>query len=134
MTAIEDVARAYGLAWSTTNDAERAALLERCWTDDGVYCDPRSQAAGRAALSDLIGTFQQSRPGYRILLASGIDAHHEFVRMRWVMVDSRRNAVLEGFDVGELVPDGRFRRITGFFDPWPELAVAWPEEEVWRGG
>jgi hypothetical protein len=31
---------------------------------------------------------------------------------------------MEGFDVGELGPDGRLRRIVGFFGPFPPIEAA----------
>jgi hypothetical protein len=130
---VEETVRAYVLTWATSDASERQALLQRCWTDAGVYCDPLSRVEGRAALSDHIAGFQQSQPGFRIPLASGVDVHHEYVRFRWVMLDPNRNAVLEGFDVGELASDGRLQRITGFFGPFPPVPPDWPEGEVWRG-
>jgi hypothetical protein len=130
---LDDIARAYVLAWATTDASERRALLERCWADGGVYCDPLSRIEGRQALSDHIAGFQQSQPGFRIPLASGVDAHHNYLRFRWVMLDPNRNVVLEGFDVGELASDGRLQRITGFFGPFPKVPEDWPGVEVWRG-
>jgi hypothetical protein len=130
---LDETARSYVLAWATTDASERRALLERCWADNGVYCDPLSRIEGRQALSDHIAGFQQSQPGFRIPLASGVDAHHNYLRFRWVMLDPNRNVVLEGFDVGELASDGRLQRITGFFGPFPNVPEDWPGVEVWRG-
>jgi hypothetical protein len=128
----EETARAYVLAWATSDEMARLALLDQCWAEGGVYCDPLSKVEGRRALSDHIAGFQRSRPGFRIPLASGVDAHHEFLRFRWVMVDSARNFVMEGFDVGELAADGRLQRITGFFGPFPEVPAEWPASEIWQ--
>ena len=98
-------------------------LLEKCWAEDGVYADPLNVAEGRDALERLIQGFQQRSPGATIPLASGVEEHHHFVRFRWAMHSKDGSQVLEGFDVGELASDGRLRRITGFFGPFPPLGT-----------
>jgi hypothetical protein len=127
----EEIARAAVLAWATTGEAARLALLDRCWADAGIYCDPLSRVEGRHALSDHIVAFQRSRPGFRIPLASGVDTHHEFLRFRWVMLNPAGQFVYEGFDAGELAPDGRLQRITGSFGPFPAIPEGWPPGEAW---
>ncbi len=109
----------YGAAWNEPDDAKRAALLERAWTDDGVYLDPTGSAEGRDALVTHIGGFQTTMPGHTIDMTSGVDEHDRVFRFAWVM----RNAggdVLEGMDYGELADDGRISRIVGFFGPFPD--------------
>lgn len=122
----------YVRAWSTSDETERRALLQRAWTDGGVYCDPRSRVEGRAALNEHIAAFQRQRPGSRIPLASGVDAHHDVVRFRWVLLDESGQVALEGFDVGELDLDGRLKRINGFFGPFPPIPAVWPAWVVYR--
>ena len=128
----EAAVRAYVEAWSTADEAARQGLLEQAWTDDGVYTDPSAQVTGRQALANHIAGFLRAQPGARIPLASGVDAHHQYVRFRWVMLDPNSNAVLEGFDVGELASDGRLQRITGFFGPFPPIPEDWPSSLVHR--
>jgi hypothetical protein len=115
----EEIVISYIASWSAADTAERDRLLERCWTDDGVYQDPLSEAAGRPALSRLIGGFQSQRPGFRFELTSGIDEHHLVLRFSWAVVGPNGEKVMEGLDIGELAPDGRLGRITGFFGPFP---------------
>jgi hypothetical protein len=129
----EKAVLAYCQAWATTKPEARLALLERCWAADGVYQDPQSRAEGRDGLAALIAGFHARRPGARILLTSGIDGHHGSVRFRWVLLGPDGAAMSEGFDIGELAEDGRLRRITGFFGPFPEAPAQWPEHIVQRG-
>jgi hypothetical protein len=129
----EKAVLAYCQAWATTKPEARLALLELCWAAGGVYQDPQSRAEGRDGLAALIAGFHARRPGARILLTSGIDGHHGSVRFRWVLLGPDGAAMSEGFDIGELAEDGRLRRITGFFGPFPEAPAQWPEHIVQRG-
>ncbi|MGI8914751.1 MAG: nuclear transport factor 2 family protein [Chloroflexota bacterium] len=117
----EETVLTYCEAWATIDPAARSALLERCWAAEGVYQDPQSRGEGRDGLLALIAGFHARRPGARILLTSGIDSHHGMVRFRWAMLGPDGEVMLEGFDIGELAEDGRLRRITGFFGPFPAL-------------
>lgn len=115
-----DTIALYGAAWNEPDDAARAALLERAWSDDGVYRDPLGLAEGRAALVAHIGGFHTLMPGHTIEQASGVDVHGAWFRFAWRMRDGN-SVVTEGVDFGQLAADGRIERITGFFGPLPEL-------------
>ena len=118
--SIDEVVAAYGAAWNEPDEAARTSLLDRSWADDGVYCDPTATVVGRAALVAHIAGFQQMMPRNTIELTSGVDAHDDMFRFAWVMREDGETA-LEGIDFGELAPDGRIRRIVGFFGPLPPL-------------
>ena len=117
--AVDDVVRAYGAAWNEPHEAARRKLLDEAWADNGVYCDPIGRAEGRAALVEHIAGFHQQFEGHRIDLTSAVDEHDGFLRFTWVMAGPDGGNVMEGIDFGELAPDGRLRRITGFFGPLP---------------
>jgi hypothetical protein len=55
----------------------------------------------------------------RMSLASRPNAVFRFA---WVMRNGD-DVALEGIDFGELDPDGRIKRIVGFFGPFPPLDV-----------
>jgi hypothetical protein len=114
----EEIVAAYGAAWNETDEARRLALLDRSWADDGTYCDPTAVVSGRAALAAHIAGFHQRMPGHTIDLTSGVDEHDDMFRFAWAMRKDGETA-LEGVDFGELAPDGRIRRIVGFFGPFP---------------
>jgi hypothetical protein len=118
--AAEAVA-AYGAAWNERDEAARSALLERAWSEDGIYQDPSARAEGRAELVAHIGGFQALAPGHTIELVSGVDHYGSLFRFAWEMRNGQER-VLEGVDFGEFADDGRIRRITGFFGPFPDLA------------
>jgi hypothetical protein len=118
MTARE-IAEAYGAAWNEPDETTRRALLEKAWADDGVYIDPQSHVEGREALVQHIAAFHQSFAGASIVPTSGVDEHHGMVRFAWAMRVFDGSTIMEGVDFGELAPDGRLRRIVGFFGPPP---------------
>ena len=116
-----DVVRTYGAAWNEPAEPTRRSLLERAWTDDGVYSDPLGRAEGREALVAHIATFHSTMPGHRIELTSAPDEHDGYLRFTWSMTDGEGTQLMEGIDFGELGPDGRLRRITGFFGAPPTI-------------
>jgi len=116
----DEIVAAYGAAWNEPDDARRAALLEQAWAGNGIYTDPTATADGRDALIAHIGGFHAMMPGHSIDLTSAVDTHGGFFRFAWVMRKGDE-IVIEGVDFGELAPDGRIRRIVGFFGPFPPL-------------
>jgi len=109
----------YMAAWNEADFAIRLNLLERCWADDGVYIDPGVELTGREQLSQHIAKVQASRPGARLEFMSGIDAHHDVVRFLWRLVRADGTAGDTSIDFGEIGPDGRLTRMTGFFGDAP---------------
>lgn len=116
-----EVVTSYGAAWNEADEDARRKLLDQGWADDGIYCDPTATVSGREALVTHIAGFHQQFPGARIEVASGVDEHDGWLRFAWTMVDADGATIMEGFDVGELAPDGRLRRIVGFFGPFPPV-------------
>ncbi|MGY1694670.1 nuclear transport factor 2 family protein [Geodermatophilus sp. SYSU D00814] len=114
-TAVEQ----YAAAWLETDAAARRALLDTCWAEDGVYCDPLSRVEGRDGLSSLIGSFQEGNPGARIEIVSGVDEHDGHLRFAWRMLAADGSVAVEGTDFGDVDGEGRLRRIVGFFGPLP---------------
>ncbi|MGY1689482.1 nuclear transport factor 2 family protein [Geodermatophilus sp. SYSU D01105] len=109
----------YAAAWREPDATARRTLLETCWAEDGVYCDPLSRVEGRDGLAALIGSFQEENPGAHIDVVSGVDEHDGYVRFGWRMVAADGSVALEGTDFGELDGAGALRRIVGFFGPLP---------------
>jgi hypothetical protein len=112
---------AYASAWEEADHAKRLGILETCWASDGVYLDPSGRAEGREALSNLIGGFQQTFAGHRIVLASGADEHDDYLRFAWTISGPDGSVVMEGVDFGQLDADGRLKLICGFFGPLPQV-------------
>lgn len=114
-----EIVEAYMAAWNEPDEGARRKLLEACWTDDGTYTDPTAHVEGREALVEHIAGYLERMPGCRIVLASGIDEHHDRLRFGWAMNGPDGVAMVEGIDVGTL-DAGRLSSITGFFGPLPD--------------
>jgi hypothetical protein len=117
---ISEIVAIYHAAWNEPDETKRAVLLEESWTDDGIYQDPDGTVEGRAALVAHISGFRAAFPGRTIEQASGVDSNGVGIRWGW----ERRNGdavEAEGVDYAELAPDGRIKRIAGFFGPLPRL-------------
>jgi len=109
----------YLSAWTEPDANRRAQLIQQVWAADGRLIDPPLAAEGHTGISDMMAALQGQFPGHRFRRASGIDAHHDYVRFAWELVSADGSVALAGLDVAELAADGRLRRITGFFGPLP---------------
>jgi hypothetical protein len=114
----------YLAAWTEPDAARRATLIERAWSIDGRLVDPPFAAEGHAAISDMAATLQTQFPDHRFRRASAVDTHHDQFRFGWELVGPDGAIVLAGIDVGEVAPDGRLRRIAGFFGDLPAATAA----------
>ena len=115
----QQIVDTYGASWNELDDAKRRALLEQSFADDATYTDPQSHAEGREELSALIGGFQSQVNGAMIAATSAVDVHHEKFRFTWAMRAADGSTMMEGIDFGEFAPDGRIKKIVGFFGPAP---------------
>ena len=119
--AIREVVTQYVAAWNEPDAAACQTLLEKCWSDEGVYLDPRAFVTGRDNLARHIAAIQASRPGARLEFISGIDVHHNVVRFLWRLVRADGSCGDISIDFGEVGFDGRLVKIIGFFGAPPPL-------------
>jgi hypothetical protein len=122
MTETTDLTTAidtYLAAWNETDPAQRAELIGQVWATDGRLIDPPLASEGHAGISDHIAALHAQFPGHRFRRASGVDAHHDYLRVAWELVGPDGSVALAGMDVGEFNANGRLQRVTGFFGPLP---------------
>jgi hypothetical protein len=119
MATTSETVRDYVAAWNETDAAKRRALIERCWGDDALYCDPVSDGRGRDALDGFGAAMHARQPGARIEMTSGIDQHHNQIRFSWAFIAADGSRPIEGIDAGEIGPDGRISRIVGYWGAPP---------------
>jgi hypothetical protein len=116
MAEIKSVVDDYIAAWNTADEAERRAIVERVWTEDGTYLDPLMRGDGPEVITAMIGAAQQQFPGHRFELAMGPDVHNDRVRFGWKLVGPD-GAAAAGTDFATVAGDGRLRDVTGFLEP-----------------
>ncbi len=113
--AAERLIKTYCAAWSEPDAMQRLRLLDQVWAPDGRYTDPSADVSGIPALSDHIASTLARYPGARVITTSRVDAHHGLLRFNWCLVLADGKRLPDGVDFAELSPDGRIRRIAGFF-------------------
>ena len=119
MSDVTTVVDTYLEMWNEDDPGRRAEHIERAWTSDGSYVDPRLEADGHRALSDMVSAVQQQYPGHRFRRTSGVDSHHDQVRFGWELAATDGAITVAGVDVGTIAHDGRLLSITGFFGDLP---------------
>jgi hypothetical protein len=119
MTDATATVDAYFAMWNETDPKKRPATIERAFAPDGRYQDPQLEAAGAAALADMVAAVHAQFPGQRFRRTSGIDRHHDQIRFAWELAAPDGKVTVAGLDVAELAPDGRLTRVVGFFGELP---------------
>ncbi len=114
-THLEATVDGHLAAYSEPDASRRAALLAQAWTDDGRLIDPPLTGEGHDGISAMADAVQQHYAGHRFRRTSAVDAHHHRLRFTWELVGPDGNVAVTGSDFAELAPDGRLRRVTGFF-------------------
>jgi len=119
MPAIATLVDGWLATYSDPDAARRLRAIRESWNAEGRLVDPPLEARGHQGISDQAATLLAQFPGHRFERSSAIDAHHQFLRYGWKLVDASGAAVLEGLDVMELDVDGRIARVVGFFGAQP---------------
>ena len=110
----------YWTAWNET-DLERVQChLASAVTENVEWNDPRDSFIGIKELEAAIRKLRTSKPGYRFVITSEVDYHHNRYRYRWDMI-SRGRTLMEGLDIVTIDDSvGLICRVDGFFgNPTP---------------
>lgn len=105
----------YWTAWNETDLDHLPRYLASAVTEDVEWNDPRDSFIGIDELEAAIRKLRTTKPGYRFVMASEVDHHHNRYRYRWDMV-SRGRTLMEGLDIVTIDASvGLICRVDGFF-------------------
>ncbi|ACU77115.1 conserved hypothetical protein [Catenulispora acidiphila DSM 44928] len=121
MTDTTTLVAGYLAAWNETDAAARAKKVAEVFVEEIEYTDPLASVHGHDELSALIGGAQAQFAGLTFRLAGEPDAHHDVVRFTWELAAGDAEALVVGFDVALIAPDGRIGAVAGFLDKVPAM-------------
>lgn len=116
---VTETVEQYLAIWNETDPAARRAAIDKVWTEDASYVDPLVVAEGRDVIDQTIAGAQAQFAGLSFRLAGAVDAHHNLARFTWELGPEGAEAIVVGFDVAVLAPDGRIQQVHGFLDRVP---------------
>lgn len=121
---VNDIVVRYLAAWNEQDAKRRRDLVAATWTDDGLYVDRVRDGRGHESIDGMIARAQGQFPGYRLNLARGVEAHHDYVRFSWVAGGTADAPLyIKGTDFAFMADDGRFKSVIGFVDAAPAPAA-----------
>jgi len=120
MSNVNEIVVRYLEVWNERDAEKRRDLVSKTWTEDGGYFDRVREGVGYDRIDAMIAAAQEKFPGYRLNLASGIEAHHDYVRFSWVAGGTAEAPLyIKGTDVAVVASDGRLSLVIGFTDAAP---------------
>jgi hypothetical protein len=120
MSNVNEIVVRYLSVWNERDATQRRDLVAKTWSEDGTYVDGARQGAGYGGIDAMIAKAQETFPGYRLALASGIETHHQYVRFSWVAGGTAEAPLyIKGTDIGTIADDGRLKSVIGFVDAAP---------------
>src|SRR5262245_26992758 len=120
MSNANEVVVRYLAAWNEREPKRRREAVAKAWTEDGSYVDGAREGRGYDGLDAMIATAQGHFPGYRLGLASGIEAHHDYLRFSWAAGGTAEAPLyIKGTDFVTVAGDGRIKSVVGFVDAAP---------------
>ena len=123
MTNPAEIVDRYLAAWNEADSGRRRDLIGTIFAEQASYRDPVQTGDGRDGIEEMIAGAQARFTGMRFQRIGEVDAHGGGVRFRWSLGPADGESIVEGTDFATLV-DGRFDRVTGFFDKLPAALVA----------
>jgi hypothetical protein len=104
--------------WTAWNEMDLDLVphhLALAVTQNVEWNDPHDSFVGISELEAAIRSLRTNKPGYRFVIASEVDHHHDRFRYRWDMI-SRGRTLMEGLDIVTTDPSvGLICRVDGFF-------------------
>jgi SnoaL-like domain len=124
MSNANEIVVRYLKAWNERDAKRRRDLIAQTWTEDGTYIDRVREGRSHDSIDAMIDKVQAEFVGYTINLASGIEAHHDYVRFSWAAGGTAEAPLyIKGTDFFVIADDGRLKSVVGFVDAAPVPAA-----------
>ncbi len=107
--------------WNTTDEAEKAALVDSALEHNVHFVDPNHNIIGRKPFLDMVNLVQSQVPGAAYSRASEVDVQNNFCRYHWA-IHQNNELLLAGFDVTEVNDAGKIVKVIGFFGELPRTS------------
>jgi hypothetical protein len=122
---VPPIIRRLGEAWMAPDQPTMLAVLEEIWANDGVYVNAFDEEpmVGRQAVADYMA-FGMADNYLEITDWKPIYLHNDRVQIRWRDCCPNGTILLTGTEYGEFDSDGRFSRVTSFWDHYIEEVAA----------
>ena len=121
---VNEIVVRYLNAWSERDAKRRRDLVAQTWNEDGTYIDRVRDGRGHDSIDAMIAKAQAQFPGYSLHLASGVEAHHDYVRFSWVAGGTAEAPLyIKRTDFAVIADDGRLKSVIGFTDAAPAPAA-----------
>jgi hypothetical protein len=122
---VPPIVRRLGDAWMAPDRPATLTVLEEIWAEDGVYVNAFDEepVVGRQAVADYMA-FGMADNYLEITDWKPIYMHNDRVQVRWRDCCPNGTLLLTGTEYGELDSDGRFSRVTSFWDHYIEEVAA----------
>lgn len=119
MRDVESLVKAHLNAWALTDPQQRAAEIERVYTENVTIVEREGMVHGREALNEHIGQLQQQFSGLELSVNGAIHRHHDHAMYEWQLPTALQPQNVTGWDVlhfeGDLI-DQAIIFIAGFDD------------------
>jgi hypothetical protein len=114
---VPEIVRRLGDAWMAPDAATRLSILDEIWAEDGAYVNQFDEApvVGRQAVADYM-EYGMADNYLEITKWESSDMHNNRVRIQWRDCCPDGGVLLTGTEFGELDSDGRYARVTSFWD------------------
>ena len=102
-------------AYCDPDPARRFELVASVWHTDGALIDPPFEGAGHEGIAAMTDAVLAHYAGHTFRRTTAVDAHHNFARYQWELVDADGTVAVGGNDIVEIDDAGRLVRVIGFF-------------------
>lgn len=113
--SVEQSIKQYVRAWNEKGVENIKAALEKCWTADTIFTDPKHPTVkGLDALVKAIQASQTAMPGRILSQTSKADFHHNSGTYQWVLTQ-KNGTTAKGSTYFEYNSENKLTRVVAFF-------------------